>query len=489
MIKIKQGYYCFEIKNYLIQEGAKYALYQIDKRNNEVVKKYWYQESIEFPLDLMGSSIENFRFRFYILDTFGNKIIDTYNTSESLFLDINPEDFIKLISKTCEKVFLIKTLHRVIEDESFFSYCIRVKHGSFKIQKNNLEIINNELKIILEESISIRSVNALKFLIYFLCKDALVADRDLILRKCDFLLTEQDFLFFKAVFYFRIGEKCEAKYYNKQLFKYKHLLKYHQQGAISYIDTLDIQIQDARTFTRNIKRLVDIQNLNQSSVILMSCDYGYFCAYAEKTIENASRVGNLLHFHLVIPHEEVLAHLDERVYKNKNIGISYEIFEAHNTNKTYYSISRYLILKDIIDLYQCNIIVCDIDIDLKENVDYLSSALGDQKIGLISNDGDLPWITYMAGFNFFGRKTVLSSFVSDLISIIELLFLSGRDLWTLDQVALLLAVESQEKTGDTELLADLKRELKMSIKQYPDRQEYRRVAQKSLETFENRNSS
>lgn len=494
MIKIQQGYYWFEIEKDLIQKGAKYALYQIDVKSNVIVKKYWYQESALFQLDLMSQYIEDFRFRVYIMDKEGNKRIENRDISELPCVDedMTPGEFVGIISLKCERVLLITLLNKVIEADDFFAHCIRIKHGSYRVNSENLKAINEELRTILAEKIGIRTKNALKFLIYFLSKNDLISHKKLLLRKCDFLLSEQDLLFFKSVFYFRINDNLESKYYNEQLFKYKSDLAYHQQGAISYIDLDSVGISaENPQMGRNKKpiRLIDIQDINQSSVLLMSCDYGYFCAYADKTIENASLSGNLIHFHLIVSDESMLTTLDIDLYRNKNIGITYEVYrEDESVNKTYYSIARYLILRDIIELYQRNIIVCDIDIELRDNIDYLSTSIAEQKIGLITNGGDLPWITYMAGFNFFGRKTKDSNFVIKLIMILKLLYESGRDLWTLDQVALLLAVESQEITGNIEILVDLKKNLKKSIKQYSDRHLYRGLAQKSLNSFQDKHS-
>src|SRR5690606_21523018 len=113
----------------------------------------------------------------------------------------------------------------------------------------------------------------------------------------------------------------------------------------------------------------------------------------------------------------------ETLIENKDVGISVE-FESKadrekKNRRTYYATSRYLILEDILNIYQRSILISDIDIDFSQPLGEEILNLKDDEIALYTNESALPWTKILAGFNIFGRKTENSEFVTKLAAFLR----------------------------------------------------------------------
>ena len=311
------------------------------------------------------------------------------------------------------------------------------------------------------------------YLVYFLEIRDLYSLKDKIFTYF-YVFNSADYLFYAGVLYYRLGLVDISKIYNSHLFKYKDELKYFQGGAISYID-----FDECNSKKQNEIHIINQLDFAEKGILLISSDYGYFKAYSDKTINSSIDNNNIIHFHLVFPNKESVSLIDIDFFIKNKIGLSYEIKDVGN-NPTYYSIARYLVLSRIMSIYNSSVIVCDIDIRLDNNIDYIFDKLGSDKIGLVNSGKDLPWISYLAGFNYFGKNTKNSSFLNELEDIMSSLFYAGHDLWMLDQVALQLAIE---KNKDFDLVVNLSEYLLHGIKQYDNRQQARSIARKVTESL------
>lgn len=471
--RISASEYLFKIND---SEKNKYALYIIEKESNTVVKKEWYQSSPIFTLKL-NSDICFYKFKIYVKNRANEKKTIIYSDISDKFISNKVKDFIDYLffDRSFEEISCF--MGKFIKDDNFMFSFIPIKHGSCQITDTNFKKINKFLILnlkFLKDNISLK--NSLGYLIYFLDIRNLNRLKDELFIYFD-AFDAVDYLFYASVLYYRVGIKDISKAYNSRLFRYKDELKPFQGGAISYVNFEKLNNED-------LNEIFIINELNSvgKGLLLVSSDFGYFKAYSEKTINSSIEYNNNIHFHLVLPNEKSISHIDIDFFIKKNIGLSYEIKDVGN-NPTYYSISRYLILNEIISLYDSNVIVCDIDIKLEKNIDYIFDRLGTYKIGLVRSDKDLPWLSCLAGFNYFGKDTRNTLFLNNMRNIMNTLFNKGYDLWMLDQVALQLSLEENEENEEDDLIVNLSEYLLHSIKQYDNRQQARNIARKMTESL------
>lgn len=455
------------------------AIYQMDQESRKVVKKYPYQKNCFFHLKLLGKPKKNYIFRVYLLTKEKKTFFDTVLDFDKS-LDIKLVNFIDYLKYPRNKLDLIKFINYFDDDDNFINDFVAVRNSTAISRININKIKDYYLNLLISSRLDENKNNAIKWLIYYLGTSELNHVKKIILINIDLFLSKSDFYYYKALVFYRIGDFLTAKKYNYELLKYKDDLYSSQRGGVSYIDFSDYLF----SFDYVVKSidedttLVNSSNspISSESILLVSCDYGYLNAYIKDVFTSNNVYKNNIHIHVVLHSDKDVVNAYEVFSKYPEIGFSYSINPSKN--KTYYSIRRYLMIPYIAKKYNKSVIICDIDININDNYDYLSSLIGADKVALMRKDGDLPWNTYLAGFNFFGKNAICrGGFLDDLISILYNLYVSGRNLWTLDQVALLLAVEKHESDDSLVYISDY---LVSGIRQISNRSSYRRIASESM---------
>lgn len=248
--------------------------------------------------------------------------------------------------------------------------------------------------------------------------------------------SRKDILFWFGVMEHKLGNKEVAYSVFNVLLSYKSELDFHQTGALSYLSSPEI-IEDIIFVEFEIKHIDKIVRNCFEGCILISCDFGYFSAYLKNILHTFDK-RIIVHLHLILPNDIKELNLSKISEKYENIFISYEYIDKSIGNiKTYFSVSRYLILPEILNRYNLPTIVADADLDFSD-VDLLSvfTNVGDNQFALNIKDNDLPWLKVTAGFNVFGKDTGNVEFFKVLIRYIRFCFATGRDGWMLDQTAL-----------------------------------------------------
>lgn len=252
-----------------------------------------------------------------------------------------------------------------------------------------------------------------------------------------------DRFFSKGMVEYKLGDFCSAEVYFRKLKNFKKELDFHQTGAMSYRKKLiyskeKFQSEDLLLVREEIKGSYDF-------VFLMSCDFGYFVAYWESLCRALMFFNNSL-FHVHVVHSKGVMHSDflnklSQFLKNieipDNLCITIGEEGCEGNLKTYSSISRYIILGEILNLYKCTVVVADIDIDF-QCLDFnrlYDFSLSD-RIYLRVRNADFPWHKVLAGFNVFPchRESIL--FSENLRNFLLSMFCEGYDGWMLDQVGL-----------------------------------------------------
>lgn len=454
-------------------------VFQVNDREGIVIDKVFYK-SKSFQKKYFLQSGKYF-LRFFIKNNKDSDFKKSLNSKVFIINNLknNMNDLID-IKKT------VSTLNELKEqrlNDIDFGYIRSVKHGSVKVSKDFYTIL-------CEFSLSyLRKIGNIKSTSFFLNCIFYLGDKKFLMKHKNELifyifqnkktLEERDILFWYGLLMYKLEEYKITELAFSSLLEFKSDLSYHQTGAISFIDDMSIFLATPEKdiefkFMNNLECYKDFKGCR-----LISCDLGYFSAYVLEALKELND-SLLTHIHIILPTNAEPDLLES--YKNnyKNVYFSYEFIAYKNVNeKTYYSISRYLILKNILKRYQLPVFVVDADLNFKgiEFEKYINN-IKDNEISLIMKDSDLPWLKVMAGFNVFGSKTGESLFLSMLYNYLHHCFVSGRDGWMLDQVSLGRCVEyfTENKFEDDDyFITSIKGS---SVKQVSNRSAKRREAQK-----------
>lgn len=318
-------------------------------------------------------------------------------------------------------------------------------HGSGMSFKKNIflnlcfAILNSE------KSLSIpQKVFLLSCLVYGVNNDELIANYNFLNEKInDESVPCFERYFINGLLNYRCGNYFIAEKNFEKLIAFKDVLMSHQLISTIY----KFFYRDVSNVNSEVHYNILNKGVGETGVILISSDLGYYLTYSRSVIDSLKSKDILVHFHLVIPEGYDISCLDT----DKNIGLSYE-YESVSTResnihyKTYYSVVRYLLARDISKIYNKSVLIADIDIDFTSaNLDSIFDELSDDEAALVFSKLTLPWTNILAGFNFFGKKFLDSEFYFILCSFIEHNIKQGQNFWMLDQVALSVAYANSDK--------------------------------------------
>lgn len=412
-------------------------LFRIDNGEPILLEKVWYQRDVQDKLIKLESG--KYYFVFYFKKIGEKKY--SFNKKSGVFN-------IKILAGFVPQFFDPKNTRKVLRDlvdknlnDIDFGSIRSAKHGSVKVsQEFYTNLCKNCLDIILDypEVNSSRSF-LLNCIFYMGASSFLLENKEkltFILINSTSICLEKDILFWYGLMMYKLENYVIAEQAFEKLINFKAQLSYHQTGALSYLsDTSKFINQKFTDSTINyIKKSL---SKSYKGCILISCDFGYFSAYLKNILHNFDK-RVIVHLHLILPNDIKELNLSKISEKYENIFISYEYIDKSIGNiKTYFSVSRYLILPEILNRYNLPTIVADADLDFSD-ADLLSvfTNVGDNQFALNTKDNDLPWLKVTAGFNVFGKDTGNVEFFKVLIRYIRFCFATGRDGWMLDQTAL-----------------------------------------------------
>lgn len=302
-------------------------------------------------------------------------------------------------------------------------------------------------------------------------------------KNIDFLLYEiikdrvnqkkEDILFQFGLLKYKTNNHYIAYRAFSDLLAYKNDLKFYQTGCISYLDSIETL---NKISTIEPSSLISIYSIHEKKdyigCVLVSCDYGYYKIYLEEQLKSLNEE-YLIHIHFILPDNSNIKNIEEDLCNFINVNYSYEVMgDVKYSMRTYCSISRYIIVSDIISFYGLPVIVADADLDFNylDIVGVFKDA-DCNSIYLRETKSDLPWFRVLAGFNVFGGESYDSSFLKVLKKYLLRCYYSGRDGWMLDQVALCQCLEfykSSRSEADCNIYS-LNDSFKINIKQVSNR--------------------
>lgn len=206
---------------------------------------------------------------------------------------------------------------------------------------------------------------------------------------------------------FELNESAEKKF--KQINSFDNLGR-HASGALSFrsLSSLDKLVNNLSGFNVKIDFIRKINSSDWDKLIYAACDAIYFKKFAGVFLGSFKKNMGIngktaLHIHVVNPDEECFLLFNNFLEDNYFLNISFEY--SYCVDKVYFACSRFLVCENIMNFYDCDLLICDID----------SFFVGDFSIKDLLKDNDIivkkdnniklnayPWRSIAAGF--FGVK-------------------------------------------------------------------------------------
>jgi Tfp pilus assembly protein PilF len=205
-------------------------------------------------------------------------------------------------------------------------------------------------------------------------------------------------------------------------------------------------------------------------VVYVGCTADYFCKYGVVFVNSYaanSASGNLLHLHIVNPHERFTNGLSDiaRRLPALNLVVTTErapIDAATDPGnaKSYYASARFIQLADLLAHYRRPILSFDVDAVVEAPLDRLLDHIGNHDLGLVLREPvDSPWwdiIAYIVGV----RPTPLTLEYLRRVRNYILHFLDRRQMpWALDQISLYCVLKMMGRFDTAPAVAWIPREL------------------------------
>jgi hypothetical protein len=184
-------------------------------------------------------------------------------------------------------------------------------------------------------------------------------------------------------------------------------------------------------------------------IVLIACDDGYLKVFGDYVIRTLRQENqNVVHFH-VLTTDTAAAHENLVKLLGKYPNIRYSIEQLDGKSKTYITLSRYLICRHLLTLYNNDILISDVDMNLDFDLQPLVSQikLGGYDFALCDVGYAVPWAKFAAGFSYFRvNNQATSAYLTLLSGYMSKLYANGG-FWTMDQTGMLMAYEELQSQG------------------------------------------
>lgn len=232
-------------------------------------------------------------------------------------------------------------------------------------------------------------------------------------------------------------------------------------------------------FHKNLPRInvskKKISKSNFDTVLLASCDDGYFNIFIDLLITSFSKklTRKVLHIHLTNPSRTTLARCSELSEKYDFFNFSYEVNPG--AQKLEFACSRFVRLEEFLNFYKKDILVCDMDSCFVADFD-AQTLLDDADIAIKADHGCTlhyyPWRQLIASFVIFKYSPPTIMLANNLKRFL-IYFIQKQDqnYWYVDQTALFCLLEHHsenyklryntiERTSNMVLVPDARAESK-----------------------------
>jgi hypothetical protein len=185
-------------------------------------------------------------------------------------------------------------------------------------------------------------------------------------------------------------------------------------------------------------------------IVLISCSWGYLDVFGDYYIRTFRRKNaNIIHFHVLADDlettREYLVALQRR-----HANVCFSIEPILGESQTYITLARFLICRDLMESYNSDVLISDIDFRADFDLGSIDRELRSQgyDFGLCDAGYSVPWGKFSVGFSYFRFGNYATSVYLDLLSRYLVSLYSDGGFFSLDQSGALLIYEYMQARGD-----------------------------------------
>jgi len=183
-------------------------------------------------------------------------------------------------------------------------------------------------------------------------------------------------------------------------------LRFYNMGAGTFVPPLVKFVKSGLTEFNHAG--TSIRKVDGRKTAIFTADVKYARAFAPAIIRKFSEQNAeaALHFHIINPDGMILDEiLLEASLRKRKVGVSTE--DTDIVDSAYYAMARLFKLPFLLEATSGDIVVFDIDVDIKHSVDSYFAALGEADVSLLYNNRwhrAFPWLSVSAGAVYLARS-------------------------------------------------------------------------------------
>lgn len=193
----------------------------------------------------------------------------------------------------------------------------------------------------------------------------------------------------------------------------------------------------------------DQSEVRNGPVVVIGCDERYFLRFSDECLTAMRRNGfSRCHIHLAGCGSEARALMPKLRSRFPELAINFTVEPQPAVNRlVYYSSCRFLYAPQLMEYYQTDLVITDIDSSLTTNANLLPDFLGDHDIGAYFVADTMPWLTFLAGLVWCRPTPATKKFLRLVANALSAM-LPFRTEWMLDQAVLYCVNQHLVSQGD-----------------------------------------
>lgn len=174
------------------------------------------------------------------------------------------------------------------------------------------------------------------------------------------------------------------------------------------------------------------------AVFFCSCDAVYFAEYGEAIARSiaGTRLDTILHINIINPDDRTQAVRDSLRQAGDGLPVRFSIERTReHANAVYYSCSRFMHANAVADHYGRDLIITDIDLDVRPALTGLVGVMADYDVGFFRTGSIFPWLDTDAKVVYRRNSDGGRMFLDILAGFLQAK-LSETKTWTVDQAGI-----------------------------------------------------
>lgn len=216
--------------------------------------------------------------------------------------------------------------------------------------------------------------------------------------------------------------------------------------VLAQMDDADISAQkDGVLISQDILQHISTEGF----VIYSSCDEESVAKFVEGEVQSLDALGKpwIFHLNIIGGTEATASKIDAMRSRLKHIILNYSIENAsalHST--TYFACSRFINALTVMDIYQKNLLISDVNVTFNECLNQASAVMEGHDVGYYLSNNIMPWLRHFSTEVYVKNNPEGRKYLRALGNYCVKKLQTNR-YWTLDQTAMFCIANAFDRTN------------------------------------------